>query len=152
MAFDFKGGKQAPKPNKTTSSNDEYSSSLSSLSRPPGNSSSSGGFKNTPETRDNSGKTGGSSPQNLSSFNDRQKGTSSLGQIPNNSREVRRVDSYQIPWRIVFPIIAIIAIAVVGFVFRDAITSFLAQVLTGLLSILIIIVIIKWLIFPRRWR
>ena len=151
MAFDFKGGKQAPNSNNTANSNEGYSSSLSSLSRP-GGKSQSGGFKNTPTVIDNSDRTGGPLQPNLPAMNDRQRHRLSPQRTPTRMRGVRQPSNVQIPWRIVLPIIAIIAIIVLCIVFKDAITSFLAQVLTWVLIVLIIIAIIKWLIFPRRRR
>ncbi len=153
MAFDFKGGKQAPPPHRTpNSSNDGYSSSLGSLPRPGGNASPSSGFKNAPTVRDDSSRPSVSPPENLPALNDRQRYSSTLQKTPTRVRSNHRQAGSQIPWRIVLPIIAVIALVVLCFVFKDAITSFLSQVLAWVIIILIIIAVFKWLIFPRRRR
>lgn len=149
MAFDFKGDKQEPKPINTTNSNNEHSSSLNSLPRP-GRGLSSKGFKNIPTIRDNSDRADDISAKNFLDLNNRQRYNSNLPKTPIRTKIGRQPSNIQIPWRMVLLLITITTIIILCIIFREAITSFLVQVLTWTLIVLIIIAIIKWLIFPKR--
>lgn len=152
MAFDFRGGKRDPKPSNTSKSQDGYSSSLKSIPRPDEKRTSSSGFKSTPTIRNNSERSGGFSPSNFSVFNNQNKRQREPRKRPMRSGYNRRSGNFQIPWNILLPIIIVLVIVILLFVFKDVITSFLMQVLSWIVIVLIIIGIINWFIFPRHRR
>lgn len=147
MAFDFKGTSTSSEQKSSVHSNS--SSGNSSMPYPSGSSMPKpSGFQNRPELNKNVGAFEASRPV-VSSSN----GYRTNNKVPRRPVQ-RRVSSpanrFWIPWNIVFPIIGIILAIVLCWVFRDEITAFLSQVLGWIITILIIIFLIKYFIFPRR--
>ncbi len=61
----------------------------------------------------------------------------------------------QIPWERVLPILlsllSIAAVIAALWIFREAITAFLTQILTWVLTIAVIVAIVKYFLSPPRW-
>lgn len=162
MAFDFKGGGgSAPRPNNTSSSSgSNYPSSLNNIPRPSGSNPSSipkpadtsaarnTGFQNKPEVKNGGGGTSPTiTPDNE---NGRRKTTGS--KRPSTRQRSTGAGNAQIPFGLLFTILGIAAVIICLWVFRDPISAFLTQVLTWVITVLIIIFLIKWFIFPKRRR
>lgn len=58
--------------------------------------------------------------------------------------------AFSIPWNIVLWVVGILAVVAGLWIFRDAISAFLSQVLSWVITILIILAIIRFFFFPRR--
>ena len=165
MPFDFNGKNASKKPNNNFNSNTDYASHTtgtiprpSSKERPTFSDGSYGfasnctqeppkstGFQNQPERR--SGSRGNKGVSSSSS--------QSTGYTPRKTGikppSIHRPSSgTNIPWSSLLIIIGIIAIIAFCWIFREAITDFLMQLLTWVIIILIIIFVIKWFIFPKR--
>lgn len=106
---------------------------------------SAGGFQNRPQRRESSGGSMKPAPREPNR--------------PANSRGISRppvrrapsaYSSFSIPWNIVFWVLGILAVVVGLWVFRDAISAFLSQVLSWVIMILVILGIIRLFLFPRR--
>ena len=162
MAFDFKGrGASIPRPNNTPSSFDSnYSSSLNNIPRPGGNNPSSiprstdtsvtgnTGFQNRPEVKSGGGVI---MPLVIPENGNRRPKTTSPKR-PSTRQRVSTIWDTQIPFDLLFKIMGIVIVIICLWVFRDPISAFLTQVLTWVITVLIIIFLIKWFIFPRRRR
>lgn len=57
-----------------------------------------------------------------------------------------------IPWRIIIPVLLIAAAIALCVIYRDSITAFLSQILAWVITIIVIILLIRWLIFGGRRR
>ena len=114
--------------------------------------SSSGGFRDMPSFgRDDDADERPASRDDFS-LTDRFDRSSQPRRAPRTPRVSRRPSDFQFPWRIVLPVLAVIGIVVLCVVYRDAISAFLSQVLAWVLTVVIILLILRWLIFPRRRR
>ncbi len=65
---------------------------------------------------------------------------------------VRRAptSSFSIPWNTVLPIIGIICVILFLYLFRSEISAFLSQILSWAITIIIIVLIFRWLFRRRR--
>lgn len=132
MAFDFKNSSNSTKKYKDPLSGSEYSDS--------GNSTNIG-FKNIPTVKSSDSYLTSSPSTNTRRTNSRR--TSS----PYTSY---RRSSIEIPWRLVIIVLTIVIIISCLWVYRDVITAFLMRLLSWVITLLIIVFLIKWFIFPRR--
>ena len=106
------------------------------------------GFRNKPSRRSRP-----SQDTDMVPFGDDSRTPGS--RVPSRRTSTRRrsgVSLPDIPWRTLMPLIGIILAVVLCVIYRDAITSFLAQVLSWLITIGIIILLFKWLIFGGKRR
>lgn len=150
MAFDFNGKRQPPRPSAPPRQNIDPVPQPDSFPRPGGSRTAGGsGFQNRPTVRGgptspphpsaplpSRGKNGPSrysSPRPLS-----------YGGLPRGSRWE------SLPWNLILPIGAVVALVIFLWIFRHQITAFLTQVLSWIIIILIIYVVIRWILFPRR--
>ena len=162
MAFDFKGsGVSAPRPNNTSSSaGGNYPSSLNNIPRPGGNNPSSiprprdtsaarnTGFQNRPEMKSG----GGVTPPSVTPDNRNGRRETVFPKRPPTRQRTINTENIRIPFGLLFTILGIAVVIICLWVFRDPISVFLTQVLTWLITILIIIFLIKWFIFPQKLR
>lgn len=162
MAFDFKGsGGNIPRPNNTSSSSGSNNpSSFNNIPRPGGNNPSSipkpadtsaarnTGFQNRPEVRSG----GGVTPPSATPDNGNGRRKTAGPKRPSTRQRSSGAGNTQIPVGLLFTIIGIVVVIICLWVFRDPISAFLTQVLTWVITILIIIFLIKWFIFPKRRR
>ena len=162
MAFDFKGGgASAPRPNNTsTGSGSNYPSSLNNIPRPGGSNPSSipkpadtsatrnAGFQNRPEVK----RGGGITPPAVTPDNGNGRRKTTGPKRPSTRQRSSGTGNTQIPFGLLFTILGIAVVIICLWVFRDPISAFLTQVLTWVITVLIIIFLIKWFIFPKRRR
>lgn len=162
MAFDFKGGgASTPRPNNTSSSSgSNYPSSLNNIPRPGGNNLSSiprptdtsaarnTGFQNRPEVKSG----GGVTPPSVTPDNGNGRRKTTSPKRPSTRQRTTNTGNTQIPFGLLFTILGIAVVIICLWIFRDPISAFLTQVLTWVITILIIIFLIKWFIFPKRRR
>lgn len=108
------------------------------------------GFQNRPGQRkhDRHGDSPLSVHTRSSQMRDRSDSGESRRNLPQRRRPDRRLD-VRIPWEIVLPLVCVIVAVTMIWVFRDAITAFLSQLLSWAVMIVILVFIIKKMIFPK---
>jgi hypothetical protein len=139
MAFDFNSGSRPKTPTVPPRP------SSSPAPPPPVGKSHSGGFQNRPERRDPSAKAQVPVPAPPS----RRASERGPSRPPVHRAPLTGLPS-SIPWNFVITVLGIIAVVVFLWLFRDVITAFLSQVLSWILTIVIILGILKFFLFPRR--
>ena len=120
---------------------------------PPGNTPSvqNGGFQRTPTPRrpdptptvpdvsiDSGYSSGMGQGQNWNNHRQRRSGPVRAG--------------FDIPWRIIIPVLLIAAAIALCVIYRDSITAFLSQILVWVFTIIVIVLLIRWLLFGGRRR
>lgn len=151
MAFDFNGGGGFSPDNNTSPG---FGGGSSGFGNPPSSSGSdnsfgsrNGGFTDTPEVESG----GGAFPPIV------PPGVGSGQRHPYRKRRQRTRRSFslganfpQVPFGVLMSILCVIVVVVCLWVYREAISAFLAQVLSWIITILIIVFLVKWFIFPKR--
>lgn len=149
MAFDFTDNK----PNKSNGSGTDYSSTIEAVPRSSATSlgtvSKSSGFQDRPERKKD---TGTLVPSRQISSDSNERRWQGKERKSTTRRTYSPVNEFHIPWNIILPLIGIVVIVAFCWIYREAITDFLMQVLNWIFIILLIIFLIKWFIFPRRRR
>lgn len=153
MPFDFKSDSSIPRPK----SDPSYGSNSSSIPRPDSSSASEApsrsGFSNRPSFygNDSSGQRNVPQPRREQPPQPSRDNRNN-GRTRPDPRIRRNTPSVDIPWGIVFGVVAIIAVIALGIIFHDEITSFFMEILQLLFYLVIILAILKFLIFPSRRR
>lgn len=150
MSFNFNGDRAPKRPENVHQSDTDFSSSVNSVPRPSGDSQSkNSGFQNHPERKSNT--TSEVKPSNTpvsTGYKPSIKGP----HRPSARRTTAGFSDFSIPWKIVLPIIILFIVLTICWIYRDAITSFLTQLLTWVIIIVVIIFLIRWFILPGGRR
>lgn len=107
----------------------------------------SSGFQNRPGQRKHAPA---SPPSARPSYPRRDKGRRNRTGIYPSQRNSYRRTGFQVPWERLLPIIGILAVIAMLWICRDAITEFLSQILSWVVTLVVIVFIIKCFLFPRR--
>ena len=107
-----------------------------------------GGFRDTPTPRRPD------AVPDVPALSDEQSCYPGRGQNWNTARTKRGIPAggIDIPWRIVIPVLLIAAAIALCVIYRDSITAFLSQILVWVITIIVIVLLVRWLIFGGRRR
>lgn len=147
MAFDFKGGGSsgsgAPFP--PSSSGGGFRNKPSGFSGRPGEDRPSPGFQDRPGR---SMPPPDSARRTAPSGEPRPRSAAPARRPPVRSRAPRM--AFSLPWNRLLPVLAVLALLVVCFVFRAAIKAFLMELLTWAITLLVVIFIFKYLLLGGK--
>lgn len=149
MAFDFKGGGSSSSgaPFPSSSPGGGFRDKPGGLGGRQGEDRSSPGFQDRPGRSipppDSARRT--APPGEL-----RRRSAAPVRRPPVCNREPRT--AFSLPWGRLLPVLAVLALLVVCYVFRAAIKTFLMELLTWAIILLVIIFIFKWLLFGGKRR